>query len=133
MNMAQSKQEELPINVVSLFGARPDMDEDEVAIGADDPGGARNVPEVAKSRIDLSGKPKVWFTVGRGKTGKTTLLRFAAEEAAAGARRIVLADLGRANATLASYFQDVQRPPTGDEASVTVWLEKLLTFAMTRK
>jgi hypothetical protein len=133
MSMAQSKQEELPINVISLFAARPEMEEDEVSVGAENSGDNKTTVEVSKARIDLTGKPKVWFTVGRGKTGKTTLLRFAAEEAAAADRRIVLADLDRANATLASYFQDVQRPPAGDEAGVTVWLEKLLTFVMTRK
>lgn len=135
MSMAQVKTEKMPINVISLFGGRPEMDEDEIAVGveAEQSISARPVPEVSNSQIDLTGKPKVWFVIGRGKTGKTTLLRFAAEEAAAAERPILLADLDRANATLASYFQDVQRPPVGDEAGVTSWMEKLLTFVMERK
>src|SRR6202790_4367541 len=135
MTMAQSNTQQLPINVISLFGARPEMEEDEVAVGieAEQTVGPRPIPEVVNSRLDLTGKSKVWFIIGRGKTGKTTLLRFAAEEAAAAERRVLLVDLDRANATLASYFQGVQRPPAGDEAGATAWLEKLLTFIMTEK
>ena len=131
--MAQSKQDELPINVISLFGARPEMEEDEVAVGVEILEAPQAALKSVKSRVDLSGRPKVWFTVGRGKTGKTTLLRFAAEEAASADRRILVADVDRANATLSSYFHDVERPPAGDEATVTAWLEKLLTFVMARK
>jgi hypothetical protein len=135
MNMAQPKTEKLPLNVISLFGAVPEMNEDEVPVGieAEHIADPRPTPAVSKSRLDLTGMPKVWFIVGRGKTGKTTLLRFAAEEAAAAERRVLLADLDRSNATLASYFQDVQRPPAGDEAGVTAWMEKLLTFIMAEK
>jgi hypothetical protein len=131
--MAQSKQDELPINVISLFGARPEMEEDEVAVGVETYEAPQAALKSVRSRVDLSGRPKVWFTVGRGKTGKTTLLRFAAEEAASADRRILVADVDRANATLSSYFHDVERPPAGDEATVTAWLEKLLTFVMARK
>ena len=41
--------------------------------------------------------------------------------------------MDRTNATLASYFDGVQRPPDGDESSVASWLEKLLTFIMAQK
>jgi hypothetical protein len=135
MNMAQPKTDKMPLNVISLFGAAPEMDEDEIAVGIETEQsiGVRAAPAVSKSHLDLTGKPKVWFIIGRGKTGKTTLLRFAAEEAAAAERRVLLADLDRSNATLASYFQDVQRPPGGDEAGVTAWMEKLLTFIMAEK
>jgi hypothetical protein len=135
MTMAPSNNQKLPINVISLFGARSEMEEEEVAVGieAEQTVGRRPTAEVVNSRLDLMGKPKVWFIIGRGKTGKTTLLRFTAEEAVAADRRVLLVDLDRANATLASYFQGVQRPPAGDEAGVTAWLEKLLTFIMTEK
>jgi hypothetical protein len=135
MTMAPSNNQKLPINVISLFGARSEMEEEEVAVGieAEQTVGRRPTSEVVNSRLDLTGKPKVWFIIGRGKTGKTTLLRFTAEEAVAAERRVLLVDLDRANATLASYFQGVQRPPAGDEAGVTAWLEKLLTFIMTEK
>jgi hypothetical protein len=135
MTMAPSNNQKLPINVISLFGARSELEEEEVAVGieAERTVGRRPTSEVVNSRLDLTGKPKVWFIIGRGKTGKTTLLRFTAEEAVAAERRVLLVDLDRANATLASYFQGVQRPPAGDEAGVTAWLEKLLTFIMTEK
>jgi hypothetical protein len=48
-------------------------------------------------------------------------------------RQVLIADVDRTNATLTSYFEGVQRPPEGDESSVSAWLEKLLTFAMAQK
>ncbi len=48
-------------------------------------------------------------------------------------RQVLLADVDRTNATLASYFEGVQRPPEGDESTVATWLEKLLTFTMQQK
>jgi hypothetical protein len=41
--------------------------------------------------------------------------------------------MDRTNATLSSYFEDVQRPPDADEATAAKWLERLLTFVMTEK
>ncbi len=80
--------------------------------------------------IDLTGKPKIFFTLGRGARGKSTLLRYAAEATLAAGRPVIVADLDRTNATLASYFSDVIRPTEGDEASVVSWLESLLTHVM---
>ena len=122
-------------NVISLFGTQPEVEEEEVPVGIALHGsiGARQAPIVPSGVADLSGKPKVWLTIGRGKTGKTTLIRFLVEETANVGRQVVIADVDRTNATLASYFDGVQRPPEGDEGSVSAWLEKLLTFVMQKK
>ena len=123
-----------PANVVSLFGAQPDIDEEEVPVGGALPMRARaSVTAASPVVLDLTGRTKVWFTIGRGKTGKTTLLRFAAERSAEAGRDVMLADVDRTNATLSSYFEGVQRPPEGDEGSVAKWMEQLLAFVMKNK
>ena len=83
--------------------------------------------------LDLGNATKVWLLIGRGNTGKTTLIRYLAETVFGGDGRVLLADMDRTNATLSSYFADVQRPPDADEATVAKWLERLLTFVMTNK
>lgn len=116
-----------------LFGAEPEVDEYENSVGIVPANtAARAAPRVA-DLVDLTGKPKVWLTIGRGKTGKTMLIRFAVEETMSEGRQVLLADVDRTNATLASYFEGVQRPPEGDESTVATWLEKLLTFTMQQK
>ena len=45
--------------------------------------------------IDLTGKPKAWFVIGRGGVGKTTLLRWAAERADQADARMVVAAADR--------------------------------------
>ena len=46
-------------------------------------GRSRHDSAVAAPGIDLAGRPKVWFVIGRGRIGKTTLIRWAAETLAA--------------------------------------------------
>ena len=137
MNMAQPKTDKMPLNVISLFGAAPEMDEDEIAVGveAEQSISARPIPEVSNSQAGPDRKAKSLVRHrSRQDQARRPCCAPAAEEASGGQDApILLADLDRANATLASYFQDVQRPPVGDEAGVTSWMEKLLTFVMERK
>jgi hypothetical protein len=133
MNMVV-KAEKSAIHAISLFGTQPEIEEDEVPVGiALRPDASPRAAGLAPSNlVDLTGKPKVWLTIGRGKTGKTTLIRFLVEETIGAGRQVVIADVDRTNATLASYFEGVQRPPEGDESSVSAWLERLLTFTMAK-
>ena len=108
--------------------------EDEIAVGVQ----LRRdtAPEAARGpsrAVDLAGQPRVVVLPGRGRTGKTTFIRWAAERAAAASRPVILADLDRTNATLASYFDGVQRPEEGDDATTGRWLERLLQHAGQKK
>lgn len=129
-----AKAERSVANVIALFGTQPEVDEEEIPVGIALKGNASpRATASSASLLDLTGKPKVWLTIGRGKTGKTTLIRFLVEETMGAGRQVLIADVDRTNATLTSYFEGVQRPPEGDESSVSAWLEKLLTFVMTQK
>jgi hypothetical protein len=80
--------------------------------------------------IDLTGKNKIIFAVGRGKTGKTTLLRWMAEQAIAAGRPFLMADIDPTNASFASYFENVSRPDTDDPAGVNRWLQSFIEYAV---
>lgn len=68
--------------------------------------------------------------VGRGRTGKTTLIRWIGERAASSDSAVALADLDRTNATLTSYLSGVIRAPTLDDAGTVQWLQKIIGNAM---
>jgi hypothetical protein len=83
--------------------------------------------------VDLSGKPKIIFAAGRGKTGKTTLLRWIQEVSIARGGEAILADVDPTNATFSQYFDGVQRPDIDDTAGVTAWLSELIDHCINEK
>src|SRR4051794_40745964 len=110
-------------------GAVSDLpEEEEIRVGVPigrAPEGAGEARGGSSRAVDLSGRTRALILPGRGKVGKTTLIRWMAERAVAAGRDVLLADLDRTNATLASYFEGVARPEYGDDATTTAWLERL--------
>jgi len=53
-------------------------EEEEIAVMLPPPSAAPAVRKPAKAGVDLSGRPKLWFVIGPGRSGKTTLLRYVA-------------------------------------------------------
>ena len=122
--------------VVPLFGRGPRIeDEPEVTVrGMHAPAAAAASSAVRGSAaVDLTGKPKVLFLIGPGGTGKTTLARWIGFQMQQGSRSALLAALDPQNRSLATWFSDVQMPPTSDGAQSTRWLKDLLSFAMENK
>jgi hypothetical protein len=74
-------------------------------------------PEIAQG-IDLAGNPKIIFAVGRGRTGKTTFLRWISEISIDRGSSVILADIDPSNATFSMYFGNVERPETDAPAGV---------------
>lgn len=70
--------------------------------------------------------PKLVLTMGRGKTGKSTFIRWAAERAFRAGRSPVVADGDRTNATMAAFFEGVERPPSADPLEMKEWLNRLI-------
>src|SRR5271154_339280 len=83
--------------------------------------------------VDLSDKPKLIFVIGRGKTGKTTFLRWVAESALERARPFLMADIDPTNASFSSYFPDVSRPSGHDPVEVCSWVQRFIGYAVENK
>lgn len=105
-------------------------DEEEVSIGMPSFGTAGPAGSVVTG-INLDGIPKIIFAAGRGKTGKTTTLRWMAETALASDRQVLMADLDPTNASFSTYFQGVHKPEEADNPVATLkWLEKFIQHAI---
>jgi hypothetical protein len=88
-------------------------------------------PIEAASGIDLSNKKKVIFWIGRGKTGKTTGIRWSAEAAILNGVTLLMADMDPTNDTFSQYIDNVARPSdVADPALSLKWLDKLLQHAL---
>jgi hypothetical protein len=84
--------------------------------------------------IDLSGRHKIILWIGRGKTGKTTGIRWLAENALAKGTKLLMADLDTTNDTFSRYIDNVARPPeTSDPVLSVKWLDRLLQHSLCRQ
>ena len=68
-----------PKGTIVQFARRPALDEEEVSVSLPPSSFVQPGAVAVGSAADLSGKPKVWFAIGPGRSGKTMLLRWAAE------------------------------------------------------
>ena len=124
-----------PVRVATLFS---DADDD-LPVAALDISHitALAAPRTAAGQpaITLDGKPRVVMAIGQGGVGKTTLLRWAAEQVISrdDGEPVALATVEPVNRELAHYFPDAMAPKTQDPALTTAWLEKLLTVLMDQK
>ena len=83
--------------------------------------------------VDLAEKVKAIFFIGRGRTGKTTLARWAYEGLAERGGTAIIAAADPVNRTLVNYLDDVAQPPSTDPLEVRDWLLVLLQHAMSEK
>jgi len=84
--------------------------------------------------IDLAGKKKIIFWVGRGKTGKTTGIRWMAEMAIAAGTPLLMADLDPTNDTFSKYIENVGRPSDASDPAISLkWLDKMLQHALKKQ
>jgi hypothetical protein len=117
-----------------LFRKGPDLDgEEETPVGLPPALVPSQPVERPPAGVDLTGRPKVLLAIGPGRSGKTTLLRWAAEMTANQGGQAIYAAADPQNRSLKAYVDDVEEPPTNDAAAVTRWLDRLLRFAMEEK
>jgi hypothetical protein len=124
-----------PVNVVPLFRRRPvGEDEPETKVGLAAVNGATSLADAGqKSDLDLSGKPKVWFMIGGGNSGKTVEVRWLVGRMVEQGRQAILAALDPANRSLTTWFENVEQPPSSDGTQTARWLREFLSFLMTEK
>jgi hypothetical protein len=119
---------------VLQFTARRNLEgEEEHPVGLPPASSSFAAAPPAVSAIDLTGKPKVWFAIGPGRSGKTTLLRWACEMSAGRGAYPIAAAADPQNRSLKNYIENVEEPPTNDAATTARWLEALLRHVMNDK
>jgi len=82
---------------------------------------------------DISAQPRMVIAGGRGKVGKSTLLRWAIEQSIARGGEPVIADADRTNPTLAAFFPSALRPPSAENDDVRMWLNDLADTQIERR
>lgn len=90
-------------------------------------------PPAGAQGVDLSGRPKIILTAGRGKTGKTLFLRWIGEMAQRAGHDPLMADIDPTNATFSTYFDGVARPDTFNQTAVRDWLSEFMEFAIAQR
>jgi hypothetical protein len=83
--------------------------------------------------VDLNGKVKAVFFIGRGRTGKTTLARWAYEGLVERGGTAIIAAADPTNRALVNYLDGVAQPPSTDPLEVRDWLLVLLQHAISEK
>jgi hypothetical protein len=84
------------------------------------------VAELEHDIADITDKPRMVIAGGRGKTGKSTLLRYAIEQCLARGGEPVIADADRTNPTLTAFFPHSTRPQSTENDDVRLWLDALV-------
>ena len=83
--------------------------------------------------LDLSGKRKVLFFIGRGRIGKTTLVRWMAEVMDEKGATAIVAAADPTNRTLRIFRDNIAEPDSEDPDEVRDWLRDLLQHVMDNK
>src|SRR5438309_9057119 len=112
----------LSSTVVAFRQSRAPTPEVSVAVAKRSPAAETSTCEPG---LDLSGKPRVIFLIGRGATGKTTLAKWMIERGQTAGRQAILAALDPVNRTLSNYFDGVAQPPSSDPTESARFLREL--------
>ncbi len=120
-------------NVIDFRPRRDFTGEEELPVGLPPASAPQSSVAKASAGIDLAGKSKVWFAIGPGRSGKTLLLRWAAEMSANQGGTPIVAAADPQNRSLKNYIENVAEPPTNDATATSRWLEALLRHTMDEK
>lgn len=82
--------------------------------------------ELPSPAQDISDQSRLIVAGGRGKVGKSVMLRFGIERCLARGGDPIVADADRTNATLTAFFPSSIRPPSSEDGDVRDWLNSLI-------
>ena len=82
---------------------------------------------------DIASQPKMVIAAGRGKVGKSVMLRWAIERCLQRGGKPVIADCDRTNQTLAAFFPAAMKPPSAEDDDVREWLNDLADTQIERR
>ena len=87
-------------------------------------------PTDQPTALNLSGKRKAVFLIGRGRIGKTTLGRWIAETMTNRGGSAVIGAADPLNRSLTKFLNDVMQPPSSDPVETKDWLNEVLETTM---
>jgi hypothetical protein len=82
---------------------------------------------------DIASQPKMVIAAGRGKVGKSVMLRWAIERCVQRGGEPVIADCDRTNQTLAAFLPAAMKPPSAEDDDVREWLNDLADTQIERR
>src|SRR3954469_9268072 len=97
------------------------------------PGAGAETAVEMPSAIDLSGRRKAWFLIGRGRIGKTTFARWLVETMDQRGGSAVIAAADPVNRSLRMFLDNVAEPSTTEPDNVKNWLREMLEYAVQEK
>ena len=97
------------------------------------PGAQSSATVETPPAIDLSGKRKAWFLIGRGRIGKTTFARWLTETMDQRGGSAIIAAADPVNRSLRAFMDHVTEPSTTDPEEVKNWLRDLLEYQVAEK
>lgn len=93
-------------------------------------GAAPTAPADRPAAMNLSGKRKAVFLIGRGRIGKTMMGRWIAETMTNRGGSAVIGAADPLNRSLTKFLDNVVQPPSADPAETKDWLNEVLETAM---
>ena len=87
---------------------------------------SKRTDDVAVMDAPVTANPKLVIAMGRGRIGKSTFVRWAAENAIRRGQPVVIGDADRTNRTVASFFEGVSRPEYEDDDSLREWVNGVI-------
>lgn len=94
---------------------------------------ATQAPVETPPGMDLSGKCKAWFLIGRGRIGKTTFARWLSETMDQRGGSAIIAAADPVNRSLRQFLDNVAEPASADPEEVKNWLRALLEYQVEEK
>lgn len=82
------------------------------------------------SKSNLNARGSLHVALGRGRTGKTTNLRYLYERAVDAGRPVAVIDVDRTNSTMASFVSAARRPMAADDNTCLAFLETIIEEAI---
>jgi hypothetical protein len=89
-----------------------------------DDGGVGELVKTGSAVADPA--PKLIVAMGRGRIGKSTFIRYAAENAIRRGKVVLIGDADRTNRTVSAFFDDVSRPEYDDDEGLREWLNGVI-------
>lgn len=86
--------------------------------------------KIQAQKTIVSGKTKIIFFIGRGRTGKSTNIRYHIAQLARKQKNFIALDADKTNPVLGQYIGGVGMPPSYEDEAIASWLSETILSAI---